>query len=174
MLAIILIPILIIVFVGYNTKKATDNRKKLVDQVFWGNSNSTDNTSASSEVPKDETTPRQTYSDFSNSDIGTTETETTDGEKTAEQMYLEWEVYNLLTDSIKDSRLMVNPLQIWCSERSDDGHYMVYGIYYIGDDLHSITVHYDSEGDGSTFDTEDFHISEVIVDQEKVYPDENG
>lgn len=175
-IAIIISVVMILVAIVLTVKKANDNRKRIVDQIFWGNFNPSPNNSASAvtETPKNDTTPSQPHSNRFDNDMNTQESEAIDGEKTAEQMYLEWEVYELLTDSIKDSRLKVNPLQIWCSNPTDEGRYLVYGIYYIGNDPHSITVYYESEGDGSTFDREDFHITEVIMDEEKVFPNNDS
>lgn len=146
-IAVMLVVGIVIGFV-FMAKKMNNDRKRVVDEAFFGNF-----------TPHiSETTPAPTESSSS--------------EKTAEQMYLEWQVYNLLTDSIKSDLLRVNPSQIRCSERNESGKYIVFGMYYIGDEPHSITVYYESEGDGIAFNTDDFRLIEVVMDQDKVFPTE--
>lgn len=147
MIALALAVGIVIGFV-FMAKKMDNDRKRVVDEAFFGNF-----------TPHiSETVP--------------TSTESSTSEKTAEQMYLEWEVYKLLTDYIENSRLRVNPAQIWCSERSKEGHYVVFGMYYVGTESHSITVYYESESDDGVFDADAFDIYQVFVDSEKVFPDE--
>lgn len=140
----------IIVLVGMVlvAKKMNDDRKSIIDQVLYGDPISS--TNAALPDPN----------------------ETKEVEKTAEQSYLEWQVYQLLTDSIENKSLRVSPSQIRCSERSENGCYIVFGMYYVGTESHSITVYYESESDGSVFDADAFNIYQVFVDSEKVFPDE--